>query len=215
MSDNAKHYDHFKVEGPDIRTLIKSFDAIGAKRTAIIAGLQDEFGAVAHTTSSGFGDKGSRVMSLAWTADHKFPCEATIKRRDYFNNNPVVFARGKGNTKEGRAFNKELDAAIAKANSALADLPPWQQFIIDHYGIMRTGFGTGTARGVPMLSTYGGRCPGRDDCLLFAIPNTKSCDGEVGHDEVIIPAEFQKLTYGQFYDLTHTADAEDDEAPHG
>ncbi|WP_321154012.1 Eac protein [Serratia nevei] len=216
MSDNAKHFDHFKVEGPAIKALIESYNAIDANRKAIASALQDEFCAIAHTTSSGFGDKGSRIVNLVWSADHEFPCEITIKRRDYFNNGPVIIARGKGNTKEGRSFNKELDAATAKANSALADLPPWQKFIIDYYGIMRTGFGTGTARGIPILSTYGGRCPGRDDCLLFAIPNTKSRDGEVGHGDVIIPDEFQRLTYGQFYDLKHTADAEDDdEAPHG
>lgn len=204
MSDNAKHYDYYKVEGPATKALIESFDAIDAKRKAIIGALQDEFGAVAHTDSSGVGDKGRRVVCLVWKAGHKFPCEITVKRRDYFNDGPIVIARGKGNTKEGRAFNKRLDAAIAEANNALADLPPWRQFIIDHYGIMRTGFGTGTARGIPMLSTYGGLCPGRDDCLLFAIPNTKSRDGEVGHGDVVIPAEFQKLTYGQFYDLANT-----------
>lgn len=201
MSDNAKHYDHFKVEGPAVKALIESFCTIDSKRKAIIGSLQDEFGAVAHTDSSGFGDKGSRVRSLVWPADHKFPCQITVKHRDYFDGNPVVFARGKGNTKEGREFNKQLDAAIAKANSALADLPPWQAYIIDHYGIMRTGFGTGTTRGVPMLSTYGGRCPGRDDCLLFAIPNTKDREGEAKHGDVTIPTQFQKLTYGQFYDL--------------
>ncbi|HIH0334415.1 TPA: Eac protein [Serratia marcescens] len=201
MSDNAKHYDHFKVEGPTVKALVEGFKAIDAKRQAIIAGLQAEFDAVAHTNSYGFGDKGSRVCNLAWPADHEFPCQITIKHRTYFKDAPVVIARGKGNTKEGREFNKQLDAAIAKANSALADLPPWQTYIINHYGIMRTGFGTGTSRGTPMLSTYGGLCPGRDDCLLFAIPNTKSRDGEVGHGDVIIPPEFQKLTYGQYYDL--------------
>lgn len=204
MSDNAKHYDHFKVEGPAVKALIEGFDAINSKRKAIIGSLQDEFGAVAHTDSSGFGDKGSRVRFLVWPADHEFPCQITVKRRDYLNGNPVVIARGKGNTKEGREFNKQLDAATGNANSALADLPPWQACIIDHYGIMRTGFGTGTARGVPMLSTYGGLCPGRDDCLLFAIPNTKVREGEAKHGDVNIPAEFQKLTYGQFYDLANT-----------
>lgn len=68
---------------------------------------------------------------------------------------------------------------------------------------MRTGFGLGTARGIPLLSTYGGRCPDRDDCLLFAIPNTKEREGEAKHGDVVIPAEFQKLTYGQFYDLAY------------
>lgn len=122
MSDNAKHYDHFKVEGPAVKTLVEGFKAIDAKRQAIIAGLQAEFDAVAHTNSYGFGDKGSRVCNLVWPADHEFPCQTTIKHRTYFKDAPVVIARGKGNTKEGREFNKQLDAAIAKANSALADL---------------------------------------------------------------------------------------------
>ncbi|MGP2781225.1 hypothetical protein [Serratia bockelmannii] len=119
MSDNAKHYDHFKVEGPAVKTLVEGFKAIDAKRQAIIAGLQAEFDAVAHTNSYGFGDKGSRVCNLVWPADHEFPCQTTIKHRTYFKDAPVVIARGKGNTKEGREFNKQLDAAIAKANSAL------------------------------------------------------------------------------------------------
>lgn len=63
MSDNAKHYDHYKVEGPATKALIESFDAIDTKRKAIIGALQDEFGAVAHSLSSGFGDKGARVRS--------------------------------------------------------------------------------------------------------------------------------------------------------
>lgn len=216
MSNNAKHYDYFKVEGPAIKTLIEGFDAIGEKRKSIISELQAQFGAVGYTTSAGFGDKGSRVCHLAWDHDHEFPCQITIKRHDYFNGNPVIIARGKGNTKEGRALNKALDAAIAKTNSALADLPPWQQYIIDHYGIMRTGFGVATSRGIAMLSTYGGRCPGRNDCLLFAIPNTKDREGEAKHGDVIIPADFQKLTYGQFYDLTQITEADDlREAQHG
>lgn len=35
--------------------------------------------------------------------------------------------------------------------------------------------------------------------------------GEVSHGSVEIPPEFRKLTYGQFYDLTHVDDKEDDQ----
>ncbi|VEI61611.1 Eac protein [Serratia rubidaea] len=204
MSDNVKYYDYFKVEGPAVKALIKSFEAIGNQRKDIINKLRDEFGAIGHTTSAGFGDKGSRVQNLAWDAEYEFPCQVTIKRNDYVDGKCITIARGKGNTKDGREFNKKLDAAITKANKALSDLPPWQKFIIDHYGIMRTGFGPGTSRGIPMLSTYGGSCPGRDDCLLFAVPNTKDREGEARHGDVVIPGDFQKLTYGQFYDLAHS-----------
>ncbi|EAW0643782.1 hypothetical protein LDR49_002528 [Salmonella enterica] len=58
----------------------------------------------------------------------------------------------------------------------------------------KTGIGgqSGRGFGFAMLSTYGGKHPGRDDCLVFAIPNNK----EERHGEVEMPANFQKITYG-------------------
>lgn len=50
-----------------------------------------------------------------------------------------------------------------------------------------------------ILTTYGGTIPGRQDALAFAIPNRN--DGY--NKPVIIPKNFKKLTYGQFYDITH------------
>lgn len=55
-----------------------------------------------------------------------------------------------------------------------------------------------------MLSTYGGKHPGRDDALLFGIPN----NNDEKHGEITIPANFQKLTYGQFYDIVNSETAE-------
>lgn len=134
----------------------------------------------------------------------------TIKREDFFDGKRVVIARGKGNTKEGRAYNKELDAVIHEANAKLKALPEWNDYITNHYGIMRTGIGgqSGRGFGFAMLSTYGGKHPRRDDCLIFAIPNNK----EEKHGEVVIPDGFKKITYGQFYDIANVKDAEEDAA---
>lgn len=67
---------------------------------------------------------------------------------------------------------------------------------------MRTGIGGQSGRGLgfAMLSTYGGKHPERDDCLVFAIPNDK----EERHGEVVIPDNFKKITYGHFYDIVNT-----------
>lgn len=87
----------------------------------------------------------------------------------------VVIARGKGNTKEGRAYNKELDAIMHNANAKLKSLPEWNYYITNHYGIMRTGIGgqSGRGFGFVMLSTYGGKHPQRDDCLILQYQITK------------------------------------------
>ncbi|MCO0229638.1 Eac protein, partial [Escherichia coli] len=131
----------------------------------------------------------------------QFPCPMTIKREEMFDGKRVVLGRGKGNTKEGRAYNKELDSVMEEANKKLKSLPEWKDYIVNHYGIMRTGIGgqSGRGFGFAMLSTYGGKHPGRDDCLVFAIPNNK----EERHGEVEIPGNFQKITYGQFYDIAN------------
>lgn len=204
MADNHKHYDYYLVEGADVKTLIDGYDSIRKGRSDIITGIMGEFGAVAYTDTSGFGNKGSLLRGLVWNADYKFPCAVTIKRSDYLDGKKVISARGKGNTKDGREFNKLLDGSIKQANQNLGSLPSWQAYIIDHYNIMRTGFGEASGNfGMAMLTTYGGRCPGRDDCLLFAIPNAKDRDGYAKHGEVEIPPNFQKLTYGRFHDLAN------------
>ena len=204
MSDSHKHYDYFKVEGTAVKELIDAFADIGKKRDAVIKEVMNEFGAIAYTNSSGFGDKGNKLRSLAWEFGYQFPCAVTIKSTDYFEDKKVVIARGKGNSKEGKEFNKRLDAAIKAANAKLEAFPVWQSYIIEHYKIMKTGFGEATGRGIPMLTTYGGRHPLQDDCLIFAVPNTKDKEGYAKHGDVEIPDEFVQLTYGQFYDIANS-----------
>ena len=206
MSDNSKYYDYYMVEGEQIKKMISDHKKINKQRNDIINQVTDEFGAVAFTDTSFFGNAGGFINNLAWKADHEFPCPITVKAKSHLEPyGEVIVARGKGNTKDGREFNKKLDAAIKQANASLESLPSFKSFIISHYGIMRTGFGApaGTGFGISMLTTYGGRVKDRDDCLLFAIPNKKDDWNSQMSSDVIIPNEFKKLTYGQFYDMAN------------
>ncbi|HFK5704791.1 TPA: DUF5420 family protein [Enterobacter roggenkampii] len=202
MSDQSKYYDYYMVEGDDVKALIKSYDAIRDKRNALLPEAVKKVGAIAWTATSNWGGGGGLLENFVWEKDFKFPCPMTIKREDFFDGKRVVIARGKGNTKEGREFNKALDAVRQEVNKELKSLPEWADFIINHYGIMRTGIGgpSGKGFGFAMLSTHGGRYPGRDDALLFRIPNDKSDN----HISAVIPENFKKMTYGQFYDIVNT-----------
>lgn len=203
MSDQSKYYDYYMVEGEDVKALIKSYDEIRDKRNILLPEAVKKVGAIAWTTTRNWGGGGGLLENFVWEKDFKFPCPVTIKREDFFDGKRVVIARGKGNTKEGRAYNKELDAVIHDANTKLKTLPEWNDYIVNHYGIMRTGIGgqSGRGFGFAMLSTYGGKHPRRDDCLIFAIPNNK----EEKHGEVVIPDGFRKITYGQFHDIANDA----------
>ncbi len=80
--------------------------------------------------------------------------------------------------------------------------PCWSSYIINHFGIMHSAHGGPVANrpfATAILTTYGGTISGRQDALAFAIPNRN--DGY--NKPVIIPPNFKKLTYGQFYDITH------------
>ena len=201
MSDQSKFYDYYMVEGDEVKSLIAGHDDIREQRNSILPEAAGKVGAIAWTTSSGWGGGGGLLNGFVWEKGHQFPCPMTIKREEMFDGKRVVLGRGKGNTKEGRAYNKELDAVMEEANKKLKSLPEWKDYIVNHYGIMRTGIGgqSGRGFGFAMLSTYGGKHPGRDDCLVFAIPNNK----EERHGEVEIPGNFQKITYGQFYDIAN------------
>lgn len=201
MSDQSKFYDYYMVEGDEVKSLIAGYDDIREQRNSILPEAAGKVGAIAWTTSSRWGGGGGLLNGFVWEKGYQFPCPMTIKREEMFDGKRVVLGRGKGNTKEGRAYNKELDSVMEEANKKLKSLPEWKDYIVNHYGIMRTGIGVQSGRGFgfAMLSTYGGKHPGRDDCLVFAIPNNK----EERHGEVEMPGNFQKITYGQFYDIAN------------
>jgi len=202
MSDQSKHYDYYKVEGEDVKALIAGYEEIKKSRNEILKNAANNVGAIAWTLTSNWGGGGGLIQGFAWEKGFDFPCPMTIKSEASFDGKRVVIGRGKGNTKEGRSYNQALDSIRDEANKNLKALPEWKDYIINHYGIMRTGIGgqSGRGFGMAMLSTYGGKHPTRDDTLLFAIPNNT----DEGHGKVVIPENFQKLTYGQFYDIVNT-----------
>lgn len=201
MTDQRKFYDYYMVEGEDVKSLIAGYESIAEQRNSILHEAVQKVGAIAWTTSSGWGGGGGLLSGFVWDKEYEFPCPMTIKREEMFDGKRVVLGRGKGNTKDGRAFNKDLDAVRDEANKKLKSLPEWKDYIVNHYGIMRTGIGgpSGRGFGFAMLSTYGGKHPDRDDCLIFAIPSNK----EEKHGDIVIPEGFKKITYGQFYDIVN------------
>lgn len=202
MSDQSKNYDYYMVEGASVRELISGYDSIRERRNSALQDAVSKAGAVAWTTSRSFGGGGGLLDGFAWEKGFEFPCQMTIKRDETFDGKRIVIGRGKGNTKEGRAYNKVLDSIKSEANEVLKSLPEWRDYIVNHYGVMRTGIGSQADRGFgfAMLSSYGVKMRGRDDCLLFAIPN----DDDGWHREFTIPSDFKKITYGQFYDIVNT-----------
>lgn len=116
MSDQSKFYDYYMVEGDEVKSLIAGYDDIGEQRNSILPEAAGKVGAIAWTTSSGWGGGGGLLNGFVWDKGYQFPCPMTIKREEMFDGKRVVLGRGKGNTKEGRAFNKELDAVMEEAN---------------------------------------------------------------------------------------------------
>ena len=128
MSDQSKYYDYYMVEGDDVKALIRSYDVINEQRNSILPASAEKVGAIAWTTTRSWGGGGGLLESFVWEKSYEFPCQITIKREDFWDGKRVVIARGKGNTKEGRAYNKELDAVIHEANTKLKALPEWKDY---------------------------------------------------------------------------------------
>lgn len=95
MSDHVKFYNYYIVEGPEVQALIESFEPISQKRSELITEAITLVEAVGWVDSQSFGDKGDKLQSFVWKANHNFPCEITIKRRSYMDRVPVIVARGK------------------------------------------------------------------------------------------------------------------------
>lgn len=196
---NEKYYRYFRVSGPEATKLLADYDAVSEKRKEIIKDAIASIGAVAHTEHRDWGGR-TMVAELVFSADHQFPCEVTVTRNDKYDGQDVVVVRGKGRKKDAREFNSHLTGTVRGLNEALAEYPKFKDYLIDHYNVRCSGLGEPSGRGwgVAMLSTNCGKAAGSDDVLLFAIPS-KSDDCK----QPEIPASFEEITYGQFYDLSN------------
>lgn len=203
--NNEKYYRYFRVSGPEVVTLLADYDAISAKRKLVLEKMLQDSGAVAYTERRGWGENGTLVESLVFSAKHDFGTEVTIKRRDHLDGKPIVIVRGKGRTAEARELNQRLEGYVREANEVLAKAPSFRDYLIQHYQVACDGIGGPTERGFGsyMISTNCGKQPGSDDTLLFAIPIKSD-----GCRQPEVPASFEEITYGQFYDLSNAGGAE-------
>lgn len=187
-----KYYDYYSYVNKDLSTRYDS--EIGEKRTDIIRELLKTTGALAYTASSSWGGQEViREMVYPFDTSHKEESHVKTVRVDRYEDQRVVVLSGKRNRKAGVEFNKP----VTEANKALKDLPDFKSWVIGELNIRRTGIGGQheSGRGMAMLSTDFG-CAG--GVYLFRIPNDLT-DGK--SKEITVPEGFEKLTYGQWYDM--------------
>ncbi|WP_051867718.1 DUF5420 family protein [Vibrio sp. ER1A] len=189
---NEENYDYYFVPSNIRDELDKKYEEeILGPRKAVFDELLLATGAIAWTENKNWGEV-STIRSLAFHPDHELVGASymTKPKFDQFEGSRVAIIRGKQSVSLGRDFNN----LVVEANKKLKDLPDYRQWLVVHFKVMRTGFGAATGRGVSMLSTNAGHL---SDGLGFAIPK----GGNEKHGTIEIPDCFEKLTYGQWYDL--------------
>jgi len=188
---NEKHYDYYitSKEVKDIK-LNEHKEKFGSKRSELIKEFCDKHGALGYTLRSSWGGA-DLISELVFDCEHDIVSSPYHKKRAVMFEGKSCFAiTGKGNRKDGISFNNEIN----DINDQIKDIPNFTDWIVDEFKVMRTGMGESTGRGVAMLQTAGGIV---GDYLGFRIPNCKQdC-----HGLVEIPDCFEKISYGQWYDL--------------
>lgn len=195
---NETYYDYYRYVNADLSERYET--EVGDKRKEIIRELLETTGAVAYTASSSWGGQEViREMVYPFDTPHKEEPHIKTVRVDRYENQRVVVLSGKRNRKAGVAFNKP----VTDANQLLKDLPDFKAWVISELDIKRTGIGAAheSGRGMAMLSTDFGMT---DGVYFFRIPSDKT-DGK--SKEVVIPEDFESLTYGQWYDLVNAEEA--------
>jgi hypothetical protein len=204
---NSKYIQHYRSIEPGLAELLLTefAETIEPQRTELLKNLyNDTGGAIAHIPSNIWGQPDG-ISSLVFPEEHPITKEPHIKivdRRKY-KGNRVVSVRGMGNRKDGKAFNSLLGTASAK----LTELPMFTQWLIVKYDLERTCLGGPHpgGRGTSMLSTSAGLSSdseGVERCVLFAIPKKNDDDKR----DITLPAGFEKISYGIFYDLVNGDD---------
>jgi hypothetical protein len=137
---------------------------------------------------------GNFISELVYEEDNIILKEKYIRiiSKHFEDDKSLVSVVGNKSYKMGKEFN----AGISYYNGQLKDLPNYVDWLIMKLGIMRSGIGERGNVGFSMLETYGGDY---ETNLAFAIPNNKDREK---HGEIKIPEDFEKITYGQFEDLT-------------
>lgn len=196
---NETYYDYYRYVNADLAERYET--EVGDKRKEIIREMLETTGAMAYTASSSWGGQ-EVIREMVYPFDTPYIDEPHIKivRFDRYEGKRVVILSGKRNRKAGVEFNKP----VTEANKTLKDLPDFKAWVIKELNVHRTGIGGQheSGRGMAMLSTDFGAANG---VYLFRIPSDKT-DGK--SKQITIPDGFEKLTYGQWYDMVMAEESE-------
>ena len=193
---NAEYYDYYIVNREDTAKAVEIHEEnFKDMREAIQKELLENTGAIAWMTASNWG-KPSRITRLVYPREHEIKERSYImvESRSYYEGKSVIGVRGKLNSKAGREFNEAMEHANTELSKCLA-FGEWivhEYFKVEHTGL--GGIGP-SGHGVAMISTFGGLCESGN--IAIAVP--KDDDSSKKPE---IPASFEPITYGIFYDLT-------------
>ena len=189
---NEKHYDYYITSSEVKDQKLKEYaEKFGDKRKNSIQEMCDKYGAIAYTTRNQRGN-GKYVYELIFEADHEFLDPNQFKLRAVeFDGKSCFAVSGKGNGKQGIALHKDMESL----NKEIRGIPNFTGWVVEDFGVMRTGFGETAfnGRGMYMLETKGGVI---GEHLGFMIPSNT----EDKHGSINIPECFERITYGQWYD---------------
>lgn len=175
-----------------------AYEPIREERQRILSKLLADTGAIGYTVMSNWG-KPSGIRCVIVPEGHELLSDKAIKQYGPVEGVKGIAIRGKNNQKAGIALN----SLIVDASRKLQDAPTFQEWVPIHFDCMRACLGRPSVgqRGTPMIETLAGMSQQTVDgqkVILLQVPLKNSHDTE----EAFVPPDgFEKITYGQFYDL--------------
>jgi hypothetical protein len=207
---NEKNFFYFASDADTAsRMLTTHQESIAPKRQAAIDELYLEAGgAIAHTESSPWGGV-SHIDYLVFPGSHAITKEKHIKflERRKHEGKTVAIVTGRGNFKDGKAFN----ARIRATNEKIKDLPIFTDWVVNHLDAQRACLGAPNPHGsgVSMISSQAGMVTSGEGerLLLLRIPKRieRVGDSEAKEEPFPTPEGFRELSYGQFYDMANAS----------
>ncbi len=193
MTDTAKHYNYYIASKEDSAPIIKNWrENVKKPRDEVLQKLLDDTGAEGWTETSVVGSSVSVVSNLVFDSKHeilKFPHIMTV-RSQWQGQDKKASVRGKKNSKAGKAFNSVVDAA----NKKLEHLPDFSDWLTSAFNVNESGIIAGTYLARTSCGVAGCR-------MVIKVPI-------VGDSQKSPGAPFNKVTYGEFWDLVNSESAE-------
>lgn len=193
---NPHAYHYFKSTPELLQQLFAEHQPIDQQRSECIAALMKAHNALGLSTQTGL-DGVPYFTGLALPHD-----DPRIEQQEFtkvgeglHNGKKIVYVRGRGNRKDGKAINQ----SISSANAEMKALPNFETWFLTKHQLQRSVMGGlhSSGRGFVHLISYlmSAKEDGQD-VLLVCIPKEKDKPAPV------MPDGFVAITAGQFIDLT-------------